>query len=869
MASIPDNQTPNAPKKGSTSSRRSSNTRRMDKRSAEALRVSSSASLLRPTVGERDLSFFDVVSILERQAWIIVLATVAATALACYMFVNQEKRYAARSSVYIPATNSMSLLSGVERGGSVMQNMRGDSIETHALIFKSYQILYQTWKKIVEDPEKRKLMRTVNPNDPKIENGGEHLAVASLVRMISVSVGGSQRDFKDANTITVSCEALDPYEAAMIVNTVVEQYQAYFTEKYNRTNDEVRKAIEDSRTSLKVEIEEKRKDLFEFIKTSQITFIGSEENNPLLTSLIKMSENLVNIDFQLLKLENRLESLETSIAGREIDELKEEEIIALMSGGEGDAVLETLISTARGSADAETYRVASAVTFGENTLQTRITELNMRLVEAQKQYSSDHPQVKSLKQQIADLERQVEDNRAKTESETGKIGVVSYHQLFRSYLEALKRRMSELREEKTKINSYVEAKDEEVRSITEYREMIASKKLSIETLKMMLDQNDQSLKQLSLMSNVNTYQVEVLSQAVEDPNPVYPNFFKFLVMGFAVGLVGGVALAYLVDVTDATFHSPTDVVRMCRAPILVQIRPFIPHFKDITPKTRKMNYEAKKPDPALIAYYHSNDPLCENFRLIRTRVFNQFKGVKSVVLMGTSPHPTDGKTMFISNLAVKFAESGKKVLLIDGDMRKPDLHKWFGLTNTSGFSNVLTNAATIEDSIKPTVVENLSVMTAGTKLKSPSEIVASQRFDEVIANLRQMYDVILIDAPPTLYVNDAQSMGPRVDGVFYIFRIRRRGRPDVVSGIRGLADVGSNILGCVVNLFGKHRSYNEAAIEEDTKGYGYGYGYGSGYGGGYGGGYGEGYEENHSASNQPTNNPPQNGGMNDPHPSIN
>ena len=203
MASIPDNQTPNASEKGTTSSRRSSNIRRTDKRSAEALRVSSSVSLLRPTVGDRDLSFLDVVNILERQAWIIVLATVAATALSCYMFVNQEKRYAARSSVYIPATNSMSILSGVERGGNVMQNMRGDSIETHALIFKSYQILYQSWKEIVEDPEKRKLMRSIDPDDPKIE-AGEHLAVAALERMISVAVGGAQRDFKDANTITVN-----------------------------------------------------------------------------------------------------------------------------------------------------------------------------------------------------------------------------------------------------------------------------------------------------------------------------------------------------------------------------------------------------------------------------------------------------------------------------------------------------------------------------------------------------------------------------------------------------------------------------------------------------------------------------------------
>ena len=96
----------------------------------------------------------------------------------------------------------------------------------------------------------------------------------------------------------------------------------------------------------------KKKDLFEFIQTSQVTFIGSEENNPLLTSLVKMSENMVDIDFQLLRLENRVESLETAIANRKIEDLPETEIMALLSSGEDEGVLGTLMATARGSGDA-------------------------------------------------------------------------------------------------------------------------------------------------------------------------------------------------------------------------------------------------------------------------------------------------------------------------------------------------------------------------------------------------------------------------------------------------------------------------------------------------------------------------------------
>ena len=824
------------------SSSRSRGSVRIDRQTENALRRTPSA----PAGGGvpmrgRELNFFDVISILERQIWIVIFAAVVGTAGAGYLFTSQDKEYAASSNVYVPATNSVSVLRGVENNTVSDKNLRGDKIETHALIFVSYPILSESWRSILMNSEKHEMLKTEKLVE-QANNENEVRAVQELTKMLSVKVGGEQRDFKEANTITITCVSKNPDEAAMIVNTIVEQYQKYFTEKYNRSNSEVRKAIEDSKRDIEEEIVAKKKDLFDFIKSSPITFIGSEENNPLLTSLTKMSENMVDIDFHIMKLENRLESLEASVGAREVEDITEPELIALMSGGDDDGIFEQLIVAARGSVDGDTKTLTSRISFAEQALMSRITEYRGRLLDARERLhlGEESTQVVALKQAIADLEDEYKKLTEEASSELGKIGIVSYHELFRSYVSAISRRVQELKEEKVKINSYVDAKDDEVRNITEYREMIDSKRVSIETLKTMQDHHEQSLKQLALMSDVNSYQVEVLSPAEPNNVPVYPSLFKFIFVGFVLGLVGGIGIAYLVDINDATFHSPNEVVRFLHMPILVQLPSFSSALKEITKKRVADAAKNHEPSPFLITVKQPTLPMNELFSQVRTRIFNQRKGMGCAVVMGTSPHPGDGKSMFISNLAVKVAESGKRVLLIDCDMRKPDIHKWFGLKNVVGVSNVLVKDAELEDAIQESGVDNLSVMTAGTKRKSPGELIAGQEFDQLFQDLRELYDVILVDTPPVLYVNDGATIAPHMDGVLYVFRIRRRGRPDVISGVKSLVDVGANFLGCIVNCHEKHPYYNEQATSDESSDYGGGYGYGYGYGGGYGGGYGYG-----------------------------
>ena len=192
-------------------------------------------------------------------------------------------------------------------------------------------------------------------------------------------------------------------------------------------------------------------------------------------------------------------------------------------------------------------------------------------------------------------------------------------------------------------------------------------------------------------------------------------------------------------------------------------------------------------------------------------------------------------------MAVMLAEADKKVLLIDGDIRKPDVHKKFNLKNQEGFAELLAGTRTEDELARPTKLKNLSVITAGLQRKNPSEKFIAANLTQLFERLKTKYDYVLVDSSPVLYVSDVCNVAAKVDGVIYVFRIRRNGQPDVTQGVRIMGDVGANFIGCVVNCHQKHRFYDPTATSKKkaTYGYGYGYGYG-GYGyGGYGrGGYG-------------------------------
>ena len=201
---------------------------------------------------------------------------------------------------------------------------------------------------------------------------------------------------------------------------------------------------------------------------------------------------------------------------------------------------------------------------------------------------------------------------------------------------------------------------------------------------------------------------------------------------------------------------------------------------------------------ALFTIAAPKSPVTEQFKTVRTNIkFAQTdKPIKSVVI--TSSGPSEGKSTLSSNLAVAFAQSGMRTLLVDADMRRPVVHSTFDLENTRGLSTLLSvRRLSLQDVTQDTDIPNLSVMTSGPKAPNPSELLSSQRMRRVIELLEQQYDFIIFDMPPLINVTDAQIISNQVDGVILSVKEGVTEKPLLTKAVNLLRQVDANVLGTV------------------------------------------------------------------------
>ncbi|UOB21222.1 CpsD/CapB family tyrosine-protein kinase [Macrococcus armenti] len=173
------------------------------------------------------------------------------------------------------------------------------------------------------------------------------------------------------------------------------------------------------------------------------------------------------------------------------------------------------------------------------------------------------------------------------------------------------------------------------------------------------------------------------------------------------------------------------------------------------------------------------------------------KEIKRIVV--TSAAPSAGKSTTAANIAVAYAQAGKTVLLIDGDLRKPTVQYTFETKNVFGLSNLITDQIKLEQAIQNTMVENLSIMTSGPIPPNPSELLASSKFEELIDSLQEYFDFIVIDTPPVLAVTDAVIMSTIVEGTILVTNVETNNKQHLIKAKDMLEKSDSNILGVVLN----------------------------------------------------------------------
>lgn len=201
----------------------------------------------------------------------------------------------------------------------------------------------------------------------------------------------------------------------------------------------------------------------------------------------------------------------------------------------------------------------------------------------------------------------------------------------------------------------------------------------------------------------------------------------------------------------------------------------------------------------LVTNEQPKSPVAELFRSLRTNIqFKSFdKQIKTILV--TSSNPTEGKSTVISNLAVVMAQSDNKVLLIDGDLRKPNVHNFFKLNVNKGLTSLLTQKGKVEDFIQKTEIPGLDVMTSGPIPPNPSELLASIAMKKIVEELIQKYDLVLFDSPPVGHVTDAVVISTFCDASILVCAQGFTKIEDAKKAKQQLESVNTNFLGVVLN----------------------------------------------------------------------
>jgi exopolysaccharide transport family protein len=305
------------------------------------------------------------------------------------------------------------------------------------------------------------------------------------------------------------------------------------------------------------------------------------------------------------------------------------------------------------------------------------------------------------------------------------------------------------------------------------------------------------LKEAGIMAGLKSSNINIVDQASIPVEPVEPNIPLNMALALMGGLLGGVALAFVVENVDNSIRTPQDIETYCGLPSLGVIPSVALNGKN---GHKLMAHPGERQLILPVAMQQRNSGSAEAFRALRTSLLLSSPGAPPQVILVTSAMMQEGKSFTALNLAVVLAQTGQKVLLVDSDMRRPAVHKYLGLPMNNGLSACLAGTEQPEAAtITVEEIPGLHVVPAGRMPPYPSEMLASDAMPRLIQNWREQYRYIVIDTPPVLAVTDAVVCARIADVVVLIARSEKTGRQSLVRTRDILRKVRANIAGVVVN----------------------------------------------------------------------
>lgn len=678
----------------------------------------------------------------KRYFWIMLITSVVLGAAAYFWTKRQPRIYQTKSKIIFHAGD---------------QNIFGQDIARVDLMDPGarwqFSQFWNTQREILASQQFAQMVATrsslVNNEKFLARKKGtteeEHVVrVAKMLRgVVAVSL---KRDSRVAN---VEVNHTDPALAKYIADQYAKVYVAYTREFQSGGLNQMISWFDNYVAGKRKELDDSHKKLLEFQKNKGILAVSYESRQNLTSS------NLQTINMQLNELNSKLAAQESM--------LKQ---IELMENGEED--LRTLVEL-----------MPTSVTLGaaisrEDLLKEKYAQLRGR------GYMDDWREVKAVTQELEIVRANINADIERIRS-----GV-------RNKVQALRRERSRLKSELAGLKTEIFKLNELGMEYTRMRD-------NTKTLQDLFSAVVKRSEELDINSMYESSNIEVLEEAPLPTSPVSPNLPINLAVGILLGLGLGAGIIVLIDVMDDTVKREEDVMRHTDRPILGMLpRIDASFFKELV--TTQGN-----PSDILTSVAPKSS-FAEGIKALRTNITFMASNNPPQVLTITSPGPGEGKTMISCNVSIAMAQSGLRTVIIDADLRRPRVHKAFGVENDNGLVDLLTSPAGIDDVVQETGIENLSVITSGSIPPNPSELLHGPKFQALVDKLREKYDRVIFDSPPMGAVSDPIIISRSVDGTLLVLMFGKTRRELLRRSIEQLVTVGAPLLGCVLNNIDMSRS---------------------------------------------------------------
>jgi len=405
---------------------------------------------------------------------------------------------------------------------------------------------------------------------------------------------------------------------------------------------------------------------------------------------------------------------------------------------------------------------ASALALPENTIQ----RLYPQYLDLKRQMEGltinglgeRHPTVLAAKDNLNAMKRQLDE------------GVVNLRASLSAQLDLVTNRLAKVEVRKN------ETREEAIKRSIDAQDYVDAKRAFETDLELL---QTMKLKQIgeTISGKMPSESVQVHDDPVISNNPVSPNVTLNLVLGAVVGLIFGLGIAFFLEYLDTSVKTLEDVERYLQIPVLAVI-----------PK-----------NVGILHRQSGMSPDAEAYRILRTNIEFNRKNPEDNAITVVSGGAGEGKSTTLVNLAYTCAQGGYTTLMIDADLRRPRLHTFFDINNSVGLTNYLTTELMLEDVILQTPVDNLYFMPSGILPSDAAGILNSRRMSELIQDVKQRFDLVLVDSPPILGVSDASVLASEVDLTMFVVQHRKLPRNMLLRVKQAVENVGGNIIGVVLN----------------------------------------------------------------------